>query len=120
MKKCRVSSVGCRVVRTIAYCLLPIALFGCAQMFSQRTKASYVTSYPDGRKTEVSWDSDQEQTGLNAKFDANGATIKVERAGTMEQVVAATLQSNLLMQQLLQKLSEFIPAAAKAGALAGS
>lgn len=101
-------------------CILCAVLSGCAQMFSQRTRASYMTTYPDGRRTEVNWDSDQEQNGLNAKFDEHGASIKVEKAGTLESVVAATLQSNLMMQELLQKLSDAIPAAAKAGALAGS
>jgi len=92
--------------------LLVIAAFltGCAQMFTAKTVASYVT--PDGRM--IHYESDKEQIGLEAVYtDKDGKTvsIKVDRAGTQESVIAATLQMQMQLLQMIQQLTPLLKGA---------
>ncbi len=78
-------------------------LAGCAQMFTAKTKAHYVVR-PDGTK-EVSYESDKEQVGLDATVNSDGSLkVKVDKSGTLESVVAATLELNVTMTQILEQL----------------
>lgn len=89
------------------------ALTGCYGMFSARTIASYEVIDADGKRRIVRWDSNQEQTNLNATFDANGASVKVEKAGTLESLATGLLQ---LHSQILQRLDSIAKVASSAGA----
>lgn len=93
------------------------AMVGCgANYFSAKTSV-HVMVAPDGT-CQADYTSDKEQQGLEASVC--GGTVKVDKSGTLESVVSATLQNSMMMQQLIQQLSTLIPAAAKTGALAGS
>ena len=89
---------------------------GCAQMFSSKTQVA-VLHNPDGT-CQASYSSDKEQQGLEA--EVCGGKIKVDKSGTMEAVVAASAATQASLARILEALAPLIPAAAKAGALAGS
>jgi hypothetical protein len=83
--------------------------YGCAQMFTAKTKARYEIR-PDGTKI-VEYESDKEQVGLDAKF--GDVRVKVDKASTQEEVIAAVLG---MQSQILGMIKEL----AAAGKLAGS
>lgn len=100
-----------RNLRLGVACLVILLLTGCAQMFTAKTTVSVETG-PDGRCI-ASYTSDKQQEGLEASIC--GGAIKTAQSGTLESVVAASLQTQALLLQMLQQL------ATKAGALgAGS
>jgi hypothetical protein len=74
-----------------------LALSGCAQMFACKTDASYIVR-PDGTK-EVQYSSCKEQIGLDAKF--GDVHVQVDKSGTQESVVAASLQLQIKMLEIL-------------------
>ena len=100
--------------KIITTLILTLLISGCAQMFTAKTKASYIR--PDG--TRIEYESDKEQIGLDADFDpvTGKFHIKVDKAGTLESVVAATMQTQIMLNQLIQTIG----AGVKTGALAGS
>lgn len=79
-----------------------LTLTGCAQMFTAKTKASYIK--PDG--TTIMYESDKEQIGLEARVDpkTGAIEIKVDKAGTQEAVIAAVLQVQVKMLDMIQQL----------------
>lgn len=84
--------------------LVMFALAGCAQMFTAKTSARYVI-HPDGTR-EVFYESNKEQVGLDASVDKNGLIhVKVDKAGTQESVIAATLALQLQVLKLIEALS---------------
>jgi len=93
---------------TIAILLLALVTSGCAQMFTSKTKATWTE--PGGKS--ITYESDKEQIGLDAAF--NPATgefrIKVDKASTQEAVIAAVLQNQTQILQLIEKLSARVPA----------
>lgn len=103
-----------KLLITAWFCL--ITLGGCAQAFTAKTNVSLTVS-KDGTCT-ATYSSDKEQTGLEASVC--GGKVSVDKSGTLESVVAATAVSQAMMLQILNKLTDLIPAAAKGGALAGS
>ena len=96
--------------------VLALALTGCAQGFTAKTSVSVSVS-PDG-SCQATYTSDKEQVGLEA--EVCGGKVKVDKSGTLESVVAATAASQAELIKMLNKLTDLIPAAAKAGVLAGS
>jgi len=74
---------------------------GCAgvTMFTAKTKATVTT--PDG--FTASWESDKEHQGLEAEYDpvTGRFKIKVEKSGTPDAAIAAALQSQTKMIELL-------------------
>lgn len=85
---------------------------GCAQMFTSKTQVN-VETFPDGRCV-ATYSSDKQQQGLEASVC--GGIVKVDQAGTLESVVAATIQTQGMILQLMQQLM----AGSKTGALTGS
>jgi hypothetical protein len=77
-------------------------------MFTSKTKATWTE--PNGKS--ITWESDQEQVGLKARFNPTTGeiNIQVERASTQEAVIAAVLQNQAQILQLIEKLSARIPA----------
>lgn len=86
------------------------------------TTASYKTA--DG--TAIDYTSNKNQENFKAAFMVDPATGKISglsvetTAVTPESAIAATAQAQAATAALLNKLLDMIPAAAKAGALAGS
>lgn len=98
-------------MKALALLLLIPALGGCSRMFASRTEASYIVR-PDGSR-EVRYSSDKEQVGLEALVDAAGGVhVKVDKAGTQEQVIAAALQSQLMLGRILEALLPLLQSAA--------
>jgi len=93
-----------------------LVLSSCAQMFTAKTDVA-VETLPDGT-CRATYSSNKEQQGLTA--DICGGKVAVDKAGTLEQVVAATAATQAELLKMVNKLTDLIPAAAKAGALAGS
>ena len=97
----------------IAACLLLfLSLTSCASTFTAKTDVT-VEHLPDGT-CRASFSSNKEETNLKA--EVCGGKISVEKAGTLESVVAAVAAT----QASIAKTLEVLTAAAKAGALAGS
>ena len=97
--------------------VLMLAATGCgANYFSAKTQVDVMVS-PDGT-CQATYTSDKEQVGLEAMVC--GGTVKVDKSGTLESVVAATAASQAELIKMLNKLTDLIPTAAKAGVLAGS
>lgn len=91
-----------------------LLLTGCAQMFTAKTTASY-RLHPDGTK-EIIYSSDKEQVGLDVDFeeDAKGnikkIRIRVDKSGTQESVIAASMA---IQQQALKLAETAVQGAAK-------
>jgi hypothetical protein len=88
-----------------------LSMSGCAQMFTSKTMARYVT--PDGRIIE--YQSDKEQVGLLATYEdefGRKVHISVEKSGTPEAVIQSVLQLNLKYLSVI----EAVAGAAAAGA----
>jgi hypothetical protein len=102
------------IMKTTIALLLALSLTGCAQMFTAKTKASYVS--PDG--TQILYESDKEQQGFAFEYDpvTKKITVKTDKSGTLESVVAATLQMQLETLKMIQALT----AGARAGATSAS
>lgn len=108
-------------MKVIFASILAIMVSGCGySFFAAKTTASYKT--PDGK--EIQYSSDKEQIGLDVKYvmDADGRVkeihIKVDKAGSQEQAIAAALQQSQQTNALLQAL---MPMLMKIGAMgAGS
>lgn len=96
--------------------LFALLLSGCADMFANRTKGSYVVTMPDGTVHEARYESSKEQVGFKAKINptTKELDVSVDRSSTQDAVTAATLQSQLQMIKLLEMLSGM---AARAGAV---
>ena len=97
---------------------LALILSGCgAGFYSGNTKASYLT--PDGK--QISYESNKELTGLDVEYEvyADGRLkkihIKVDKAGTQDAVIAASLQQSLATTKLVESLVPLIKAAATKG-----
>lgn len=108
-----------RIIVAISLGLFLSFSVGCGySFFAAKTTASYKT--PDGK--EIQYSSDKEQVGLDVKYvlDADGKVkeihIKVEKAGSQEQAIAAALQQSQATNALLQSL---MPLIMKAASLAG-
>ena len=96
---------------------LMLAATGCgARYFSAQTQVDVMVS-PDGT-CHASYSSEKEQQGLEASVC--GGSVKVDKSGTLESVVAASLQSTLKMQEIMGQLLQMIPAAASMAAKSGS
>ena len=99
--------------------LLTVFFLLCAcgvNRYAASTTASYKT--PDG--TVVEYESNKEHEGVVVEIKdvdgkAKSITIKVEQAGTSEAAVAAALQTNLKLTEMLQKLMPMLEKAAMAG-----
>lgn len=90
---------------TLLAILLAIALStGCAQMFTAKTVATYES--PDGKK--IAYESNKEQIGLEASWEEGNTRvhIKVDKSGTQESVVAATLLIQQKWLDLVDRLSQ--------------
>ena len=99
---------------------LAIALavfFGCgARDFSAGTTVT-VSVDKDGN-CQASYTSNKEQQGLEAMICGGG--VKVDRSGTLESVVAASVSANLKLLEILAQLLQMIPAAGKIASTTGS
>jgi len=105
------------VIMVLGLGLLLAAAPGCgANYFSAKTAVT-ISVATDGTCT-ATYTSDKEQMGLEA--EVCGGRVKVDKSGTLESVVAASLGATLKMQEMLQGLLQNAAAAAKMGALAGS
>lgn len=97
--------------------LLMFFLNGCgARFFSASTTATY--TLPDG--TIISYNSEKEQQGLDLilkKKDGQitDLRIHVDRASTAEQAIAAALQVQVKLMEMLERLAPLIEKAAMAG-----
>jgi len=67
---------------------------------------------------QASYSSNKEQQGLEAMICGGG--VKVDRSGTLESVVAASVSANLKLQEILAQLLQMIPAAGKIASTTGS
>lgn len=101
----------------LALIVAAIVLSGCgARFFSAKTDATYTA---DGK--EITYSSTKEQTGLTVMYKVGpdgkttDVTIHVDKAGTNESAIAAALQSNAAMADLLKSLIPLIEKAAAAG-----
>jgi hypothetical protein len=88
--------------------VLMLALTGCAQMFTSKTNVT-VEVLPD-KTCRATYSSDKEQLGLEASIC--GGTVKVDKSGTLESVVASSLALQMKVVDLIQTLT----AAAKTAA----
>ena len=95
----------------VAACLLAALMLGagCAQMFTAKTTAYYKIA-PDGTK-EVHYSSDKEQVGLRVDLDEEGGKIKslrisVDKSSTQESVIAATLEVQKKVLDLVDTLTK--------------
>ena len=105
------------LLKAAGLALLLAASPGCgANYFSAKTTVA-VSTMPDGTCT-ASYSSDKDQQGLEASVC--GGSIKVDKSGTLESAVAASMQATLKMQDLLAQLLQMVPAAAKMAATSGS
>jgi hypothetical protein len=84
-------------------------LTGCAQMFTAKTNVQ-ITVSPDGTCT-AQYTSDKEQVGLEASVC--GGSVKVDKAGTQDAVIAAVLQ---MQTQILGMVKEMQAAQARSTA----
>lgn len=95
------------VFALIIACLL--SLSGCAQMFNSTTKVHY-EKRPDGTIV-ADYESGKEQVGLEAHLGA-APSIKVDKSSTQESVIAAALQSQIMMGEILKQLLPLVTKAA--------
>jgi hypothetical protein len=92
---------------------LMILLSGCARMFACTTDATYIVR-TDGSK-EIHYSSCKEQIGLDSDYDpATGRFhVKVDKSSTQESVIAASVQlQSRLVEMMGQLLRQFDRAAA--------
>lgn len=99
---------GQRIILAAAGAIVLSLSMGCASMFTAKTKATWTE--PNGKS--ITYESDKEQIGLDATFDPKTGFfhIKVDKARTQEQVIAAVLQTQAQILGLLDKLAARIPA----------
>lgn len=96
----------------IAGCLvLFLSLTGCARWMTSRTEVHFNVVTKDGTTCSGEYVSDKEQQGLEAQLC--GGTMKVDRSGTLEQVVAKTAELQATLGRIIEQL---MPLAAKAAA----
>lgn len=95
--------------------VLCIFLPGCGvSMFTAKTTASYEVT-ADGKR--LNYESNKEQQGLDAEYNPKTGAFKVhvDKAGTPDAAIAAALQSNVMMIDLMSKLLPILEKAAAAG-----
>ena len=80
-------------------------------MFAGKTKAIYIT--PDG--TRIEYESDKEQQNLHFKKTATTVEVSTDKAGAQESAVAAALQSQAALMDVLRELMPLLKPAAMAG-----
>src|ERR1043166_1713436 len=91
----------------IIYLGMALLLAGCgAGFFSASTKAVYTIS-PDGKT--ITYESNKEQQGLSLDLSEQegkitNLKIKVDKADTQQEAIAAALQAQLGLQQIIQQL----------------
>ena len=78
-------------------------------MFTAKTTVSVSVS-PDGT-CNATYSSDKEQLGLEA--EVCGGRVKVDKSGTLESVVAATLAAQTLLLNRLEALLKVAPVPVK-------
>jgi hypothetical protein len=103
-----------------ALCLLP-ALSGCADIFANKTTASYVITRPDGTKTEIHWSSAKAEEGLRAKLNplTGEIDVKVDKASTQADVIQATVAQHEAAARILEAAAPLIKALAITAATKG-
>lgn len=96
-----------------------LALNGCgANFLSAKTEATYTIS-PDGKS--LTYSSNKQQQKLHAKLSKDGALdVSVDESGTQESIVAAGLQQQIIMGEILKSLLPLIEKAAAIGATNGA
>jgi hypothetical protein len=92
--------------------LASLCLCGCASQFTAKTSAHYDM----GGGKVMDWQTQQDQTGLAAKFDGQtgGFEIKVDKAATPEAAIAAAAETSKILAQVLADLVPLLKAAAAA------
>ena len=85
-----------------AFLAVLLSITGCAQMFTAKTTVHY-ERHPDGTIV-ADYSSDKEQQGLEAHLGTS-PSIKVDKSGTLESVVAATLATQLELLKMLKELA---------------
>ena len=105
-------------MRLIAIVLAAVLASSCgAGFYSAETDAEY--TFPDGRV--VRYRSNKVQQGFKAHYiDEAGRTITIEvdEAGTDRAAVAAAMQNNIMMGQIIDRLLERLDKLAAPAALA--
>jgi membrane-anchored protein YejM (alkaline phosphatase superfamily) len=86
--------------------ILLLLCSGCVDMFTAKTQATYTIS-PDGKT--ISYISNKEQQGLKLHLEeVNGkptvVDISVDKADTQQEAIAAALQTQLGLQQIIKGL----------------
>jgi hypothetical protein len=100
-------------VRYLLFAIL-FLVAGCARMFACTTDASFeVTTDPATNyiTKKITYSTCKEQIGLEAEFtpDGNPKSVKVDKSGTQEAVIAATSAANLKLLGMLEKLQALKP-----------
>ncbi len=90
-----------------------LSLTGCASMFAAKTTLHYEKK-PDG-SVIADWESGKEQIGLDA--DALTGKIKVDKSGTQEAVIAASLATQVELLKLMQQLVPLVAKGAGGGGI---
>jgi hypothetical protein len=93
-------------IYSLAIGVVALTFAGCAQMFTAKTRATYTS--PDGK--QILYESDKEQVGLEAHVNPETGEIhiKVDKASTPEAVIAAVLQVQTRMLDMIQQLQALL------------
>ncbi len=94
----------------LVLCASAVILSACgAANFSASTTASYRVTNKDGVTTDVQYSSNKEQVGLAADIDPDTGkvSVKVDKASTSEQAIAAASAAQALA---LKAFSDFVTA----------
>ena len=99
-------------MKTIVLGLALLFLAGCGySMFAGKTKAIYIT--PDG--TRIEYESDKEQQNLHFKKTSTTVEVSTDKAGAQESAVAAALQSQAALMDVLRELMPILSKGAMSG-----
>ena len=105
------------VLISVGLALVLASAPGCgARDFSAGTTVT-VSVDKDGN-CQASYSSNKEQQGLEAMICGGG--VKVDRSGTLESVVAASVESNMKMQEIMAQLLQMLGVAGKMASTTGS